>query len=222
VKRDPENRLYARQGRWRLDAEMVRDNALAVSGLLVLDVGGPSARPYQPTGYYRHLNFPPRVYKADDDLNQYRRGIYVHWQRQYLHPMLKALDAPSREECTAQRPRSNTPLAALVLLNDPTFIESARVLAQRVLADGGNTDADRLTFAFREVLSRRPDDYEAKVLARVLEQNRGVYKVDAKAAESLLSVGLAPRPKDAEVPELAAWTAVCRAVLNLSETMMRE
>jgi hypothetical protein len=222
VKHDPENRLYSHQGRWRLDAEMVRDNALAVSGLLVLDVGGSSAKPYQPAGYYRHLNFPKREYKADTDLNQWRRGVYVHWQRQFLHPMLKAFDAPSREECTAQRPRSNTPLAALVLLNDPTFIEAARVLAQRVLADGGQTDADRLTFAFREVLSRRPDDFEVKVLLKVLEENRDIYQSDAKAAESLVAIGLAPRPKDADAKTLAAWTAVCRAILNLSETMTRE
>ncbi len=222
VKHDPENRLYSHQGRWRLDAEMVRDNALAVSGLLVLDVGGSSAKPYQPAGYYRHLNFPKREYKADTDLNQWRRGVYVHWQRQFLHPMLKAFDAPSREECTAQRPRSNTPLAALVLLNDPTFIEAARVLAQRVLADGGQTDADRLTFAFREVLSRRPDDFERKVLHKVLEQNRAIYQADAKAAEALVKIGLAPRPQDADAKTLAAWTAVCRAILNLSETMTRE
>ena len=222
MKRDPENRLYARQGRWRLDAEMIRDNALAVSSLLVLDVGGPSAKPYQPAGYYRHLNFPNREYKADTDLNQWRRGVYVHWQRQFLHPMLKAFDAPSREECTAQRPRSNTPLAALVLLNDPTFIEAARVLAQRTLADGGQTDADRLTFAFREVLSRRPDDFEVKVLHRVLEQNRVIYQANAKEAEALVKTGIAPRPMDADVKDLAAWTAVCRAILNLSETMTRE
>src|SRR5262245_42094523 len=113
--RDPENRLYARQGRWRLPAEMVRDNALAASGLLVVDVGGGVAKPYQPAGYYRHLNFPKREYVSDTDVRQWRRGVYVHWQRQYLHPMLRAFDAPVREECTAQRPRSNTPLAALVL-----------------------------------------------------------------------------------------------------------
>jgi hypothetical protein len=222
VKCDPENRLYSHQGRWRLDAEMVRDNALAVSGLLVLDVGGPSAKPYQPAGYYRHLNFPKREYQADTDLKQWRRGVYVHWQRQFLHPMLKAFDAPSREECTAQRPRSNTPLAALVLLNDPTFIEAARVLAQCVLADGGQSDADRLTFAFREVLARRPDDFERKVLHKVLEQNRAIYQADAKAAEALVKIGLAPRPQDSDVKELATWTAVCRAILNLSETMTRE
>src|SRR5439155_20382080 len=177
--RDPENRLYARQGQWRLPAEMVRDNVLAVSGLLVLDVGGPSAKPYQPAGYYRHLNFPAREYKADTDARQWRRGVYTHWQRQYLHPMLKAFDAPTREECTAQRPRSNTPLAALVLLNDPTFVECARVLAQRTLADG-KTDTERVAFAFRQVLARAPDDFERTALLRLLEKNRAVYRADPK------------------------------------------
>src|SRR5438874_3804443 len=152
--RDPENLLYARQSRHRLAAEMVRDNALAVSGLLVLDVGGPSAKPYQPAGYYRHLNFPAREYKADADARQWRRGVYTHWQRQYLHPMLKAFDAPTREECTAQRPISNTPLAALTLLNDPSFVEAARVLAARLLREGGTTEAERVRWAWRTVLSR--------------------------------------------------------------------
>src|SRR5262249_54316441 len=148
--RDPENRLLARQGRWRLPAESIRDNALFVSGLLVLDVGGPSARPYQPAGFYKHLNFPKREYVADRGAKQWRRGVYVHWQRQYLHPMLKAFDASTREECAARRARSNTPLAALVLLNDPTFVEAARVLAQRALDEGGKDDAGRAAFAFRQ------------------------------------------------------------------------
>jgi hypothetical protein len=219
---DPENRLFARQGRWRLPAEMVRDNALAISGLLVLDVGGPTAKPYQPAGYYRHLNFPKRQYRADADVKQWRRGVYVHWQRQYLHPMLRAFDAPTREECTARRPRSNTPLAALVLLNDPTFIECARVLGQRTLTEGGSSDAERVAFAFRHATARRPDETESRVLLRQLEQNRARYKADPEAATELVKIGLAPLPKGADVPELAAWTGVCRAMLNLSETITRE
>ena len=139
---DPENRLYARQSRSRLPAEVIRDNALSLAGLLVLDVGGGPAKPYQPVGYYRHLNFPKREYQADKDSQQWRRGVYTHWQRQFLHPMLRAFDAPSREECTTQRPRSNTPLAALVLLNDPTFVEAARVFAQRVMTKGD--DGERI------------------------------------------------------------------------------
>jgi hypothetical protein len=232
AERDPDNRLVARQGRWRLPAESIRDNALFVSGLLVLDVGGPSAKPYQPAGYYRHLNFPTRTYVSDTDARQWRRGVYVHWQRQYLHPMLRAFDASTREECAAQRARSNTPLAALVLLNDPTFVEAARVLGQRTLAEGGRTDpseatksnidAQRVAFAFRQVLSRRPDDVEAKALLTLLEKGRAVYRADPGAAQGVIKVGLAPLPKDAEPAELAAWTAVGRALLNLSETITRE
>jgi hypothetical protein len=219
--RDPENRLFARQGQWRLPAESIRDNALFVSGLLVLDVGGPSAKPYQPVGFYRHLNFPKREYVSDANAKQWRRGVYVHWQRQYLHPMLKAFDASTREECAAQRARSNTPLAALVLLNDPTFVEAARVLAQRTM-EAQKADAERVAFAFRQVTSRRPDEFESKTLLKLLEKNRAKYKDDAKAAAELVKIGLAPLPKDADVPELAAWTAVCRALLNLSETITRE
>jgi mono/diheme cytochrome c family protein len=220
--RDPENRLVARQSRWRLPAESIRDNALFVSGLIVLDVGGPTAKPYQPAGFYKHLNFPKREYVYDSDAKQWRRGVYVHWQRQYLHPMLKAFDASTREECAAQRARSNTPLAALVLLNDPTFVEAARVLAQRTLAGGGKTDTEQITFAFRQVLSRTPDDTESRVLLKLLEKNRVAYKADAKAVSEILKIGYAPLPKNVNAVELAAWTAVCRALLNLSETITRE
>ncbi len=218
---DPENRLFARQSRWRLPAEMIRDNALAVSGLLVDRLGGESSRPYQPQGYYAHLNFPTRTYQADKDDSQYRRGVYVHWQRQFLHPMLRAFDAPSREECTAQRTISNTPSAALTLLNDPTFVEAARVLAARMVIEGGQTDEDRIRWAWQRVLTRTPQPKEIDVLRQLLEQNRTVYRADGAAAASLIHTGLAPVPEDIEAAELAAWTAVSRALLNLNETITR-
>ena len=170
--RDPYNRLYARQSRYRLPAEMVRDTALSASGLLVEKVGGASVKPYQPEGYYRHLNFPTRRYQAHNDDRQWRRGLYVHWQRQFLHPMLKALDAPSREECTAERPRSNTPLAALTLLNDPTFVEAARAFGQRIVQEGGETDEERFQFAFDWAVSRAPDEVERGILAKLIRGNR--------------------------------------------------
>lgn len=151
--RDPDNRLLARQGRWRYPAEGVRDAALVASGLLVEQLGGPSVHPYQPVGYYRHLNFPKRTYKQDSSRQQWRRGLYVHWQRMFLHPQLLAFDAPTREECTATRMRSNTPKAALVLLNDPTFVEAARKLAERVLTEADTDDA-RLTVLWRQAVSR--------------------------------------------------------------------
>ena len=219
--RDPENRLLARQARHRLPAEMMRDTALAVSGLLVLDAGGPSARPYQPDGYYQQLNFPQRQYAADSDASQWRRGLYVHWQRQYLHPMMKAMDAPSREECTAQRPRSNTPSAALVLLNDPTFVESARVLAARVVAEGGSSVAERIDFACREILSRPADGEERQLLEKLFTAARAEYHSDPAAAQALLGVGLKAAPANIDAAELASWTAVTRALLNLSETFTR-
>ena len=151
---------------------MIRDNALVVSGLLVDELGGASVKPYQPVGYYRHLNFPQRKYSHHADTRQWRRGVYVHWQRQFLHPMLKAFDAPSREECTAERPRSNTPTAALVLLNDPTFVEAARVFAERIVRKGGTDMASRLKFAYREALSREPTPAEMDVLSQLLAANQ--------------------------------------------------
>jgi hypothetical protein len=219
--RDPYNRLYARQSRYRLPAEMVRDNALAISGLLVQQYGGASIKPYQPAGYYRHLNFPQRRYQAHTDQRQWRRGVYTHWQRMFLHPMLKALDAPSREECTAERPRSNTPLAALTLLNDPTFVEAARVFAARILREGGEHDDSRLDFAYRLAVSREPDDFERQLLQQLLEESREQYTADAEKAAEISSVGFAPLPTELMTSEVAAWTAVARAILNMNETITR-
>jgi hypothetical protein len=219
---DPYNRLLARQGRFRLDAEMVRDNALAVSGLLVRKVGGPSVKPYQPAGYWTYLNFPRRDYVADRGADQYRRGLYTYVQRTFPHPSLIAFDAPSREECTVERPRSNTPQQALVLLNDPTYVEAARALAEKVLRDGGKTDSDRLLFAYRRVLGRTPRAGEVEVLLPLLGRHLKHYQVDSAAADDLLTVGQAVAVKDVDRPALAAWTSVARVLLNLHETITRE
>jgi hypothetical protein len=218
---DPQNRWFARQARFRLPAESVRDNALAVSGLLVRRMGGQSARPYQPEGYYAPLNFPKRSYVADRDENQFRRGVYMHWQRQFLHPMLKAFDAPSREECTAQRPVSNTPLAALTLLNDPTFVEAARVFAEQILRQPQTTTADRVRWAWQQATSREPADAEVDVLEALVRFNREQYAADPEAARKSLSIGLTPVASDVDVIELATWTQVTRALLNLNETITR-
>jgi len=218
--RDPDNRLLARQNRFRLPAEMIRDNALVISGLLVHEIGGRSVRPYQPAGYYQHLNFPKRDYTADTDARQWRRGLYVHWQRQFLHPMLKAFDAPRREECVPQRSRSNTPLAALTLLNDPTFVEAARALAARTL-HSADTDDARLTFAVRQAVSRPPDDHERQLLTQLLTESRAAFSADPPSAVQLLTIGLTPRPDDLPPAELAAWSTVARALLNLHETVTR-
>ena len=152
LERDPANRLLARQGRFRFPAETIRDNALAIGGLLNDRMGCAVSRTYQRPVTTR-LIFPKRVYKADAD-SQHRRGVYMHWQRQFLHPMLRAFDAPTREECTAQRPVSNTPLAALTLMNDPTFVEAAKGFAVRILSEGGTTRTERLTWAWQAALGR--------------------------------------------------------------------
>ncbi len=218
---DPYNQLTARQARYRLPAEMVRDQILAVSGLLVDARGGPSIRPYQPAGYYRNLNFPKRTYHADTDSHQWRRGVYMHWQRQFLHPMLKALDAPSREECTAGRPRSNTPLAALTLLNDPSFVEAARLFAQRILTEGDSQTQSRLDHAFRLAVSHRPDATERRLLTELLQSRLQQFANDPEAVEQLLQIGVAPIDQHLDPVELAAWTSVARAILNMNETVTR-
>ncbi|MFM7521441.1 MAG: PSD1 and planctomycete cytochrome C domain-containing protein [Planctomycetota bacterium] len=219
---DPDNRLLARQGRWRLPAEHIRDTLLAVSGLLEERLGGETSRPYQPAGHYRLLNFPQREYHADGDWRQWRRGVYVHWQRTFLHPQLAAFDAPSREECTVARPRSSTPRAALVLLNDPSFVEAARRLADEVLRHAGPTDPERIGWLWRRVLSRPALPAEVELLAGLVARRREEYRADAPAAAALVAVGESPRDEALPPGEHAAWTAAARVVLNLHETTSRQ
>lgn len=219
--RDPYNRLLARQGRFRLDAELVRDNALAISGLLSHKVGGGPARPYQPAGYWALLNFPKREYAADKGEGLYRRSLYTYWCRTFPHPSFVAFDAPSREECTVERPRSNTPLQALVLLNDPIYVEAARVFAERVLQEGGKTTDDRLALAYRSALNRRPTAEETRVLTDLVARHLEHYRQDQDAAKAILKVGDRPAAADLEATELAAWTSVARVLLNLHETITR-
>ena len=190
---DPYNRLLARQSRFRLDAEFIRDNALAVSGLLAPHIGGRSVKPYQPPGYWAYLNFPMREWRNGAGEELYRRGLYTHWQRQYLHPSLLAFDAPSREECTADRPRSNTPLQSLALLNDPTYVEAARALAEKTLKDGGNSTDARMTWLFRQVLSRAPRPAEVQILTALLEKHRQEYQSEAAAATTIITIGPSPQ-----------------------------
>ena len=218
---DPYNRLYARQSRWRLEAEMIRDNALLVSGLLNQEVGGVSTKPYQPPGYWAQLNFPRRTYQHDKGSNQYRRGIYTHWQRTFLHPSLLAFDAPPREECTARRSRSNTPLQSLVLLNDPTFVEAARVLAQRVITTESSAFSDRLAWLTRETLMRDPRAEETVLLQALFENEHRAYQDFPDQADQLISIGEAPVSEQIDRAELAAWTSVTRAIFNLHESITR-
>jgi hypothetical protein len=193
---DPNNRLLSCQSPRRLEAEFVRDNALAVAGLINLDVGGPSFYPYQPAGYYANLQFPDRGYTADPGDLQYRRGVYIHWQRTFLQPALANFDAPSREECTCTRNVSNTPQQALTLLNDPTFVEAAQALARDLLARPRNDD-ERLELACERTVARPLKAQELDSLRQFLAEQRA----------------------DHTNTDLMTWTSVCRVILNLHETI---
>jgi len=221
LERDPDNRLYARQTRHRLDAEMVRDNALAVSGLLSPRAGGPSTHPYQPAGYWAYLNFPPREWDDSSGEDQYRRSLYTWWQRTFPQPSLVAFDMPSREECTGDRVRSNVPQQALALLNDPTYVEAARVFAERILRDGGPSVGSRLRFAYARALQRAPSEAEQRVLTDLLRRGQAEFGRDPAAARRLVATGQAPAAKDLGPADLAAWTQVARAILNLPELITR-
>jgi len=218
---DPYNRELARQSPFRMDAELVRDHALAIAGLLVPKIGGPSVKPYQPDGYWENLNFPTRTYDADKGEGQYRRGIYTWWQRSFLHPSLGAFDAPSREECTAERTRSNIPQQALVLLNDPTYVEAARAFAARILTECKGSSEQRLAWAWQQALLREPSAEERTTLTALVKDRLTFYRSDQKAADELLKVGLKPVPATLDKAELAAWTHAARVLLNLHETITR-
>ncbi|WP_425616982.1 PSD1 and planctomycete cytochrome C domain-containing protein [Anatilimnocola sp. NA78] len=218
---DPLNNLFTRQNRWRIEAEMVRDNALALSGLLEKKIGGASVKPYQPAGYWQYLNFPKREWQNDKGESQYRRGLYTYWQRTFIHPSLAAFDAPSREECTVQRPVSNTPQQALVLLNDPTYVEAARALAGRIVAEGGADVSSKMKFAYQQTLLREPTADEAQVLTRLYEKHLEQFRADTGAAQQLQTVGDLKPSAGQDAAELAAWTSIARVLLNLHETIVR-
>ncbi len=216
---DPNNRWLASQNPRRLDAEFVRDNALAIAGLLnAEDVGGPSVKPYQPEGYYEPLQFPNRSYAASKDAEQWRRGLYMHWQRMFLHPMLVNFDAPARDECVALRSYSNTPQQALTLLNDPTFVEAARVFATRLLARPAGED--RLDQAFRLAMGRGVKPAERTSLTKLIADQTAYYTANPDEATKLLKVGLTP-PPTVDPAAHAAWTQACRVLLNSHETITR-
>ncbi|MEQ1825274.1 MAG: PSD1 and planctomycete cytochrome C domain-containing protein [Pirellula sp.] len=217
---DPDNREYARQGSYRADAELVRDTALSVAGLLSKEIGGPSVKPYQPEGYWENLNFPVRKYSADQGPMQYRRGLYTWWQRSFPHPSMLAFDAPSREECCAERTRSNIPQQALVMLNDPSYVEASRAFAARILSAESNNDK-RIAWAWQQALQREPRETERKTMLELIAKHREAYRSDPKAADELLGIGNASNPENADKTELAVWTHVARVLLNLHETITR-
>lgn len=221
-RQDPENRLLARGPRFRLDGEMIRDTALAVSGLLVDRLGGPSVKPYQPDGLWSVVGYTTSntaQFVQDHGESLYRRSIYTFWKRTSPPPTMQILDAPSREVCTVRRPRTNAPSAALVLMNDVQFVEAARHLALLMLAQGSDTNA--ITFGFRSVTARRPDEEEREILTKLLDDYRRQYQADANAARQLIGVGESRTESDVDVAQLAAWTMVASTLLNLDETVTK-
>lgn len=218
---DPDNRLAGRQSPFRLDAELIRDFALSVSGLMEDKIGGPSVKPYQPDGYWENLNFPVRQYAADGGPAQYRRGLYTWWQRSFLHPSMLAFDAPSREECVAERNRSNIPQQALVLLNDPSYVEAARVFATRIVTECQGDDSQRIVWAWQQALQRDPREEELKVAFDLVAQHSKIYQENPAAAESLLAVGQTKLPDGIDKVQTATWTHIARVLLNLHESITR-
>jgi hypothetical protein len=220
LQKDPENRLLARGPRFRLPAETIRDQALAAAGLLVDKIGGPSAKTYQPAGLWRELGDYDFV--QDHGANLYRRSMYTFWKRTVAPPAMMTFDASGRETCNVRETRTNTPLQALILMNDVTFVEAARLLAQRVLLDGGPTEAERLTLAFRLAVARPPKPAELCILVAGYRRHLQEFRADPKAAARLVQVGEAPRNPQVDVVELAAYTAVTNLILNLDEVITKE
>jgi hypothetical protein len=206
-----------------MPAETLRDNALAISGLLSDRVGGPSVKPYQPDGLWQDVSVERRaVYEPSQGADLYRRSMYTFWKRTCPPPGMTTFDAPDRETCTIRRARTNTPLQALVLMNDPTYLEAARKMAERVLHDGGETPDDRLQYAFRLALCRAARDEEQKLLRGMLTQAQQRFAAAPDAAEKLLKVGASPRDQRLNTAGLAAWTTVCNLILSLDEAITKE
>jgi hypothetical protein len=224
IERDPENRLLARGPRFRLPAEMVRDNALAIAGLLSVGIGGPSVKPYQPAGLWEELagGAGEGPYVQDKGEKLYRRSLYVYRKRTVPHPAMATFDAPSREICQVKRARTNTPLQALELLNDVTYVEAANQLARRMLTEGGSSPQDRLTYAFRLATSRTLAPAELRVLLHGLDRYRQTFRADPSAASRWIRLGEASPPPGLDPLELAAYAATASVILNLDETISRE
>jgi hypothetical protein len=224
--RDPENRLLARGPRFRFQAETIRDTALAASGLLNAEVGGPSVLPYQPKGLWEEMAFGEgysgQTYEQSRGKDLYRRGMYTLWKRTVPPASLATFDAPDREKCTARRAATNTPLQALTLMNDPTYVEAARALAQRALLEGGKDDKSRVVYAFRLATARTPTGKEVGVLRELLNGRLAAFARDRRSAVKLVDVGESRRDSRLDPVQLAAWTTVASAILNLDETITKQ
>ncbi|MFG0329447.1 MAG: PSD1 and planctomycete cytochrome C domain-containing protein [Phycisphaerales bacterium] len=222
--RDPRNRLLSRGPRFRLDAEMIRDQALAVSGLLVERLGGPSVRPYQPSGLWEAVAYPDsdtRTFMPDEGEALYRRSLYTFWKRTAPPPNMAVFDAPTREACVVRRARTNTPLQALTLMNDPQFVEAAKALAQRIVTQSPDAVDERSELAFRLVTGRRPDDAERDAVLDLYESERARFAASPDDAAALLEVGSFAVDSALDPVELAAWTTVANVLLSLDETITK-
>ena len=223
---DPMNTWLSRGPRHRLSAEVIRDQALAASGLLVEKIGGPSVKPYHPPGLYEQVvaqrDNPKATYQQGTGDDLHRRSLYTYWKRSVPHPGMLLFDAPFRETCALRRSRSNTPLQALNLMNDPTYVEAARFLAQRMIKEGGASIESRLTHGFRLLLARKPSPQELQVLTAAVERSIQDFAKDAEAAKKLLSLGEAKSDDKLPPAELAAYTTVASTLINLDETITKE
>jgi len=204
----------------------VRGTVLAASGLLNAESGGPSVLPYQPKGLWEEMafgeGFSAQTYQQSHGRDLYRRGMYTFWKRTVPPASLSTFDAPDREKCTARRAMTNTPLQALALMNDPTYVEAARALAQRALIEGGKGDSSRLSYAFRLATARKPTGAEAGVLRRLLRGRLEAFQKSPREAAKLIAIGEAPRDTRLDPAALAAWTTVASAILNLDETITKQ
>ena len=219
---DPENRLLTRGPKFRMDAEEVRDNALFAGGLINLQMGGRGVRTYQPPGIWEAVGYTASntaKYSQDHGDSLYRRSLYLFWKRTAPPPMMTTFDAPSREQCRARREKTNTPLQALLTMNDTQYFEAARHLGYRMLREGGNDDQEKLRYGFRLVTARAPTASEAAVLTETLATQRGHYQTDQDAASKVISVGESPVPTDVAATDLAAFTMVANLLLNLDEVV---
>jgi hypothetical protein len=226
LERDPDNRLLARGPRSRLPAEMLRDNTLFVSGLLTKDkVGGPSVMPYQPAGLWEDVvvgaDLPGTKYVQVHGEDLYRRSMYTYWKRTCPPPALNTLDAPEREFCMVRRPQTNTPLQALVLMNDPTFVEAARKLAERMMNEGGTSAEERITFGFTLAAARPPKPAELKILRETFDRRLARFRASPDLAKALLAIGESPADAKLDPAELAAYSTVASMILNLDETITK-
>ena len=219
--RDPQNRLLARGPRFRLPAEVIRDQALFLAGLMVERQGGPSVKPYQPDGLWEELT-SGQSYNQSEGEDLYRRSLYTYWKRTIAPPFMLTFDASGREACAVLEIRTNTPLQALNLMNDVTYVEAARFLAQRMMLEGGASPGDRIEFAYRLSTGRQPDDRRAAILLESYQHHLANYEADRKAALQLVSQGERPRNPELDLAELASYTTVASLILNLDETISKE